>query len=126
MRTKFLILLALFLYVGINVMADEKKNESVEPIDIIIRTDDNNIHRGIIPNPTVLYYSFNDSIELTCFDLGIVNVYILDSSGLVVAAESFNSDFTPVFSINAPTISGVYWLIIDSPAIYAEGSFTVN
>ena len=29
-------------------------------------------------------------------------------------------------TVDVPSLSGKYWLVIDSPALYAEGAFLIN
>ena len=78
--------------------------------------------------PTVdVYYLVDDSIiELTCYETKETTVYVLTASGEELSCDTFNSDMTPFYTVDAPDAPGTYWIVIDSPVIYAEGTFIVE
>ena len=54
-------------------------------------------------------------------------IYIMSPDGLIFAQTSCYFGITPgTCTIDAPSLSGKYWLVIDSPALYAEGVFLIN
>ncbi len=128
MKQKLIFILTLFFsMISMNVFADDNKPESESvPVDVIIRRNIHTISRSLIPSPEVNYYPNVNLIELTCWDMGEVDVYILDSYGQIVEEDTFNSDFIPTVTMDTPTSSGTYWIVFESQAIYAEGIFIVQ
>lgn len=54
-------------------------------------------------------------------------IYIMSPDGLIFAQTSCYFGITPgTCTIDAPSLSGKYWLVIDSPTLYAEGAFLIN
>lgn len=67
-----------------------------------------------------------DIIELSCYEMKETSIYILDQAGRTLVYDSFDSDASPFFVIDAPSKAGTYTIVIDSPVYYAEGVFTVE
>ena len=54
-------------------------------------------------------------------------IYIMSPDGLIFAQTSHYFGFTPeTCTVDVPSLPGKYWLVIDSPALYAEGPFLIN
>lgn len=54
-------------------------------------------------------------------------IYIMNADGLVLAQTSHYFGMNPdICIVDAPSLSGKYWLVIDSPILYAEGTFLIN
>ena len=54
-------------------------------------------------------------------------IYIMSPDGLIFAQTSHYFGITPeTCTIDAPSLPGKYWLVIDSPNLYAEGPFLIN
>ena len=54
-------------------------------------------------------------------------IYIMSQDGLVLAQTSHYFGITPeTCTVDVPSLPGKYWLVIDSPALYAEGPFLIN
>ncbi len=70
-------------------------------------------------------YSDTGVVEVNIFDMGITEVYIIDSSNQLVDYTSINTDIVPTsyLSTNGP---GSYYLVIVSDTCYAEGYFSIN
>ena len=83
-------------------------------------------NRDLTPDVNVWYYPDEDQLELTCYEPRETSVYILSSTGEEISCDGFNSDMTPSYTVEAPDTPGTYWIVIDSPVIYAEGSFVVK
>ncbi len=128
MKAKAILIIILsYLIVGVDCFADDDKNkQTAETLDVLLRTHLKKTARSLIPSVQACYYLNLGMIELEAIDMGDVDVYIVDASGNVVAEDSFNSDFMTTTTIDTPEISGTYWLIIDSSAIYAEGTFIIQ
>ena len=73
-----------------------------------------------------IYRQKSETIDITCFDMKQVSVYIMDSEGNILYQDAFDSILSPFYILGAPTEPGNYTLIIDSPVCYAEGYFTVE
>lgn len=73
-----------------------------------------------------IYRQKSETIDITCFDMKQVSVYIMDSEGNILYQDAFDSILSPFYILGAPTEPGNYTLIIDSPVCYAEGYFTVK
>lgn len=82
--------------------------------------------RSLLPNVEVCYFADISTIELTCHETKETTVYILTSDGEEFSCDTFCSDMTPYYSIEAPDTPGTYWIVIDSPVIYGEGVFVVD
>lgn len=67
-----------------------------------------------------------DIIELSCYEMKETSIYILNQAGRTLLYDSFDSDASPFFVIDAPSKAGTYTIVIDSPVYYAEGVFTVE
>ena len=67
-----------------------------------------------------------DIIELSCYEMKETSIYILDQTGRTLLYDTFDSDASPFFVIDAPSKAGTYTIVIDSPVYYAEGVFTVE
>ena len=54
-------------------------------------------------------------------------IYIMSPDGLIFAQTSHYFGITPeTCTVDVPSLPGKYWLVIDSPALYAEGPFLIN
>ncbi len=127
MKEKLMIIMTvLYFGMGLNCMADGKPETTTStPIDFILRNNSGTTYRSLVPSPHAYYYSKENMIELDCLYLGEVDVYIINSDGNVVAEDSFNSEFVTTFTIDTPETPGVYWIILNSTIMYAEGSFSI-
>ena len=69
-------------------------------------------------------YTETGVVEVNISDMGITEVYIIDSSNQFVDYTSINTDIVPTsyLSTNGP---GNYYLVIVSDTCYAEGYFTL-
>lgn len=63
-------------------------------------------------------------VEVNLSDIGMAEVYVVDSNNQIVDYDSVNTDIpsTVYLSTNGP---GTYYLIIISDNCYAEGYFTI-
>ena len=90
------------------------------------------VHRGkhngrnVTADVSATFYIEKNLIELFCMDTDETSVYILSSTGEEISCDGFNSDMTPSYTVEAPDTPGTYWIVIDSPVIYAEGFFVVE
>lgn len=82
--------------------------------------------KNLQPEIKIYYYPKEDILELTCYETKETTVYVLTASGEELSCDTFNSDMTPFYTVDAPDAPGTYWIVIDSPVIYAEGTFIVE
>ena len=83
-------------------------------------------NRDLPPDMNVYYFQDEDRLELICHETKETSAYILTSDGEEFSYDTFYSDMTPYYSIEAPDTPGTYWIVIDSPVIYGEGYFIVK
>lgn len=84
------------------------------------------VDRTLLPSVAVFYVADVSTLELTCYETKETTVYVLTSTGEELSCDTFNSDMTPFYPVDAPDTPGTYWIVIDSPVIYGEGSFVVE
>lgn len=69
-------------------------------------------------------YSDTGVVEVNIFDMGITEVYIIDSSNQLVDYTSINTDIVPT-SYLSTSGSGYYSIVLMSDTCYAEGHFMI-
>lgn len=69
-------------------------------------------------------YSDTGVVEVNIFDMGITEVYIIDSSNQLVDYTSINTDIVPTSYLSTRG-SGYYSIVIMSDTCYAEGHFMI-
>ena len=73
------------------------------------------------------YDSSSMTVTVEGCELKDTFIYIMSPDGLIFAQTSCYFGITPgTCTIDAPSLSGKYWLVIDSPTLYAEGVFLIN
>ena len=73
------------------------------------------------------YDSSSMTVTVEGSELKDTFIYIMSPDGLIFAQTSHYFGITPeTCTIDAPSLPGKYWLVIDSPALYAEGVFLIN
>ena len=73
------------------------------------------------------YDSSSMTVTVKGCELKDTFIYIMSPDGLVLAQTSHYFGITPeTCTIEVPSLPGKYWLVIDSPALYAEGPFLIN
>lgn len=105
-----------------NTNSDEEK-ERIETVKKVFTG-------GLIPRSIDSYvidaYLFlkTGEVEVSLFNTGESDVYIIDSTGQTIDYSSINTDIlsTVYLSTNGP---GSYYLVIVSDTCYAEGYFTL-
>ena len=74
----------------------------------------------------VTYYPDEDIIELACGGTKETSVYIVNSNGEEISYDSFEAGVNPYYMVDVPQTPGTYYIVIDSPVLYAEGAFVVE
>ena len=92
----------------------------------ILKDLDKIINRDFGPNADATYYPDADIIELACDGTKETSVYIVDSKGEEISYDSFDAGMNPYYMVDVPQTPGTYYIVIDSPVLYAEGAFVVE
>lgn len=92
----------------------------------ILKNPEQIIDRTFGPDADATYYPDTDIIELACGGTKETSVYIVDSKGEEISYDSFDAGMNPYYMVDVPQTPGTYYIIIDSPVLYAEGAFVVE
>ena len=114
------------LLIGVWISPDVMANNDTKKVYISTTTKRNKSNRNLSSDIKVYYIPDENLLELTCYETKETTVYVLTSTGEELSCDTFNSDMTPFYTIDAPDTPGTYWIVIDSPVIYGEGSFVVE
>ncbi len=126
LNTKILILiLALVIAPAFSVFAqDENKTEKEIAIQIVSKVPP--IDRSISQYVEAVYYSNMSVIDIICYGSKETLVYIVNQTGDIITCDTFDFTLSPYLSIATPFEKGMYWLVLVSVELYAEGIFRVD
>lgn len=82
--------------------------------------------RSLSADIVATYYVNMDCIGLVCDGTKETSVYIVNSKGEEISYDSFDAGMNPYYMVDVPQTPGTYYIIIDSPVLYAEGAFVVE
>lgn len=105
-------------------ISDNTRTKTRIEIETRHTTSDMPIDRSV-HSATVTAYLFPATgiVEVQLFNVGVSDIYIVDSYNNIVDYDSASTDPSTVYlSINE---AGLYYLIIISDTVYAEGSFSL-
>lgn len=105
-------------------ISDNTRTKTRIEIETRHTTSDMPIDRSV-HSATVTAYLFPATgiVEVQLFNVGVSDIYIVDSYNNIVDYDSASTDPSTVYlSINK---AGLYYLIIISDTVYAEGSFSL-
>lgn len=120
--------LILMLMLGAPLAPDASaKNDDSEKKEISFRTvkkggDDRLLGQEI----KGFYCPRINLVELTCYGTKETVVYIVSARGEEISNSSFDSSISPYNIFDVPQRPGTYYIVIDSPVLYAEGMFLVE
>lgn len=120
------LLLSLFFCLSFLSIANGKTDKTSNDKTIIKKHIPTFEDRSGFASTEAIYRQKSETIDITCFDMKQVSVYIMDSEGNILYQDAFDSILSPFYILGAPTEPGNYTLIIDSLVCYAEGYFTVE
>lgn len=66
------------------------------------------------------------TIEVELYDTGETNIYIVNANNDVIDECTVDSDFTQSATLLLPIEKGRYYIVIDSPILYGEGTFLIK
>ena len=105
-------------------MADTLKKRII--LTTILKDQDKIVNRDFGPDADATYYPDTDIIELACEGTKETSVYIVNSKGEEISYDSFDAGMNPYYMVDVPQTPGTYYIVIDSPVLYAEGAFVVE
>ena len=120
---KGFILLLISLICCFSAMADDNSKE--KPIQLIIDEINSQSDRIITYHLAAFYLEDIQKISVEMEGLGDSTIYIIDSYGRVLDYCTYIQGDT-CLSLGVPCMPGYYYLVIDSPRLYAEGIFEVK
>ncbi len=123
-----LLLIAMISFLSIPMLYsfNMRDTEPDVPVDLRERHKTEGTDRTLSGNVEATYIVGGQCIEIDGFEIGEAHVYVLNVRGRVIVEEVFDFSENSSYMIDVPNVSGTYWLVIDSPVIYAEGSFVVE
>ena len=92
----------------------------------VLKDRDKIVNRDFGPDADATYYPDTDIIELACEGTKETSVYIVNSKGEEISYDSFDAGMNPYYMMDVPQTPGTYYIIIDSPVLYAEGAFVAE
>ena len=130
-KTIILILATLIAASGSEALAQTGNFSSTsgekKEIKLIPRNKTNGKDKSLFADVEAWYDSSSMTVTVEGCELKDTFIYIMSPDGLIFAQTSCYFGITPgTCTIDAPQLSGKYWLVIDSPALYAEGAFLIN
>lgn len=100
---------------------DEPNKNEVRLVEQTIIKED----RSVSPYLKVEYNNSVVSIEGS--ELKYTNIFILTLQGMVMSQDCHYFGMIPdTYNMEAPSFPGKYYIVIDSPVLYAEGVFEIN
>lgn len=130
-KTIILILATLIAASGSEALAQTGNFSSTsgekKEIKLIPRNKTNGKDKSLFADVEAWYDSGSMTVTVEGCELKDTFIYIMSPDGLIFAQTSCYFGITPgTCTIDAPSLSGKYWLVIDSPTLYAEGAFLIN
>ena len=84
------------------------------------------VDRSSFVSVEAYYFPDRTELELICYDIKETTICIVSQLGDIVFSDTFDFTLSPYLSIATPFEKGMYWLVLDSAEIYAEGIFYIN
>ncbi len=78
-----------------------------------------------VANVEAFLYTSQNKVEIELFDVGEADITILNSLGHVVSSDVVLANFPTSVTLYIPSDRGLYYIIIDSDEIYAQGCFVL-
>lgn len=125
-RSRLLLVLSVFYFVNLVFCGYvDAGNVTEDKISIEIQTikDKNDYERDLFHRIQVYYYVNQSSLEITCYNKGMVMVYLFNSRNQLCGYVEFNSSETPFERLDVPEQAGSYHIAIITDRSYSEGSF---
>ena len=126
---KIIVLMVLFSITFINrATADGTNNSSQSTkIEMIINKPFNNEYERSFDLPIieVIWYSNISQMEVTLFNIGDAEVYVVNSQNQVICSTTVPTDAPTTLHMNVAGGQGTYYIVVMSEEWYAEGQFNL-
>ena len=125
---KMIVLMMLLSIAFTNKATADKTTDSNETnmIDLDIRNVKNDYDRSLcFPIIEAVCYSTTKQVEVTLYDIGDAEVYIVNSQNQVVSSATVQTDVLTIVNLNINGGQGTYYIVVMSDKWYAEGKFTL-
>ena len=126
---KIIVLAMMFSVTFFNRATANKAEDSSSPKKIEIVTDnslnnENEYERNLnYPIIDALLYSDIKQVEVTLYNIGKTEIYIIDSQNQIINNMNTNTVSPITVNLSITIKKGVYYVIIISDYCYAEGKF---
>lgn len=125
---KPILAILLFSAFTLNLYADEKVNDEALkkeiPLKYVKYTGED---RSLSSEIEVWLDKHSMNLILTGYQLKDVDIYVLTKDGAVIYQSSYYFGMIPdTYNMEAPSFPGKYYIVIDSPVLYAEGVFEIK
>lgn len=67
------------------------------------------------------YDNTNNNVELELYNIGVANIYIIDTTGAVLGHTIIDTDTYTTVTLSTALCKGDFYIIIDADYTYAEG-----
>lgn len=67
------------------------------------------------------FNAHNNEIECELYNIGIANVYIVDTMGNIIDEKHIDTDVQTFVSLSSAFCNSGFYIVIDSEYVYAEG-----
>ena len=126
---KIIVLMMLLSITFINRAAADgtEKTSTSKKIEMVINKPFNDEYERSFSYPImdVFLYSKSKQMEVTLYNIGEAEVYIVNSQNQVVSSTTVQTDTPTTISMNVVGGQGTYYIVVMSEKWYAEGEFTL-
>lgn len=124
---KLIYLLIPFIFLANTFAFGSTEDEKTKiDLDKEIGNKENEKERSLeLPYVTAYLIAGQNEVEVELFSVGEAYIAILNSFGQVVASDIVLTNIPTITTLEVPAGKGMYYIIIDSSEIYAQGWFVM-
>ena len=124
---KLIYLLIPFIFLANTFAFGSTEDEKTKiDLDKEIGNKENEKERSLeLPYVTAYLIAGQNEVEVELFSVGEAYIAILNSFGQVVASDIVLTNIPTLTTLEVPAGKGMYYIIIDSSEIYAQGWFVM-
>lgn len=74
-----------------------------------------------VPILEAFYNSESNDVEIELYNIGVANIYIIDTIGVVLENTIIDTDTYSAVTLSTALCKGNFYIIVDADYIYAEG-----
>jgi len=125
---KLICTIFLFSTFTLNVWADGDADEMASKEEITLNKVKHTEEDRILFSEIEVWFDQSSlNLILEGEELKDADIYILTESGIIVHHSTHYFGMIPdTYNIDAPSFPGKYYIVIDSPVLYAEGMFEIR